>query len=73
MTSQVCRLRTKLLPNAKIISETEQNIAKTLPPPFEWFRRFTLRKADFLIGRNAEALTVARSKGFRGPAAVVGS
>lgn len=73
LSAQVCRLRDKLLPAAKIISETEQNIAKTLPPPFEWFRRFTLRKADFLIGRNAEALTVARSKGFRGPAAVVGN
>jgi glycosyltransferase involved in cell wall biosynthesis len=73
LSAQVCRLRDKLLPEAKIISETEQNIAKTLPPPFEWFRRFTLRKADFLIGRNTEALTVARSKGFRGPAAVVGN
>ena len=73
LSAQICRLRDKLLPDAKIISETEQNIAKTLPPPFEWFRRFTLRKADFLIGRNAEALTVARSKGFRGPAAVVGN
>jgi glycosyltransferase involved in cell wall biosynthesis len=73
LSAQVCRLRDTLVPDAKIISETEQNISKTLPPPFEWFRRFTLRKADFLIGRNAEALTVARSKGFRGPAAVVGN
>jgi glycosyltransferase involved in cell wall biosynthesis len=73
LSAQVCRLRDKLLPDTKIISETEQNIAKTLPPPFEWFRRFSLRKADFLIGRNLEALTVARSKGFRGPASVVGN
>jgi glycosyltransferase involved in cell wall biosynthesis len=73
LSAQVCRLRDKLLPGAKIISETEQNIAKTLPPPFEWFRRFTLEKADFLVGRNAEALKVARCKGFRGPAAVVGN
>jgi glycosyltransferase involved in cell wall biosynthesis len=73
LSAQVCRLRDRLLPDAKIISETEQNISKTLPPPFEWLRRFSLRKADFLIGRNAEALTVARAKGFRGPASVVGN
>lgn len=73
LSAQICHLRDKLLPSAKIISETEQNIAKNLPPPFDWFRRFTLRKADFLIGRNVEALAVARSKGFRGPAAVVGN
>ena len=33
LSAQVCRLRDKLLPGTKIISETEQNIAKTLPPP----------------------------------------
>ena len=73
LSAQVCHLRDRVLPTAKIISETEQNIAKRLPPPFEWFRRFTLTKADFLIGRNAESLAVARSKGFCGPAAVVGN
>jgi len=73
LSAQVCRLRDKLLPSAKIISETEQNISKALPPPFEWFRGFTLRKADFLVGRNTEAVAVARSKGFRGPATVVGN
>jgi glycosyltransferase involved in cell wall biosynthesis len=73
LSAQVCRLRDKLLPSAKIISETEQNISKILPPPFEWFRRFTLQKADFLVGRNSEAVAVARSKGFRGPATVVGN
>lgn len=73
LSAQTCRLRDRLLPETKIISETEQNIAKRLPPPFEAFRSFTLGRADFLIGRNEEALAVARSKGFRGPAAVVGN
>jgi glycosyltransferase involved in cell wall biosynthesis len=73
LSAQICRLRDRLLPAARIISETEQNIAKRLPPPFEAFRRFSLGRADFLIGRNTEALSVARSKGFRGPAAVVGN
>lgn len=64
-------LRERLLPHAKIITETEQNIAKTLPPPFETFRAYTLRRADFLVGRSAEAVEHLRAKGYTGPAAVV--
>jgi len=67
-TAWLCR---RLLPQAKIISETEQNIAKTLPPPFETFRAYTLRRADFVIGRSEEAVENTRTKGYRGPAAVV--
>ena len=44
-------LRNRLLPQAKIIAETEPNIAKTLPPPFENLRAYTLRHADHMIGR----------------------
>jgi glycosyltransferase involved in cell wall biosynthesis len=64
----LCR---RLLPQAKIIAETEQNIAKTLPPPFETFRSYTLRRADFVIGRSREAVENTRAKGYAGPAAAV--
>ena len=67
-TAWLCR---RLLPQAKIISETEQNIAKTLPPPFETFRSYTLRRADFVIGRSREAVENTHAKGYTGPAAVV--
>jgi glycosyltransferase involved in cell wall biosynthesis len=60
---QACRLRKRLLPNAKIVSETEQNIDKKLPPPFEQFRSHTLAHADYAVGRSAEALAVLRAKG----------
>jgi glycosyltransferase involved in cell wall biosynthesis len=73
LSAQICLMRDRWLPETKVISETEQNIAKRLPPPFEWFRRLSLQKADFLVGRNTEAIQVARLKGFRGPAAVVGN
>ncbi len=49
-------LRDRLLPRAKIIAETEQNITKSLPPPFETFRVYTLRHADFVVGRSADAV-----------------
>ena len=64
-------LRSRLAPHAKIISETEQNIAKKLPPPFESFRTYTLSHADFVVGRSAEAIENIRAKGYAGPAAAV--
>jgi glycosyltransferase involved in cell wall biosynthesis len=68
---QVCILRDRLLPQAKIVSETEQNIDKSLPFPFERFRSFTLRKSDFAVGRSSEAVCVIRSKGYKRAAEVV--
>ena len=68
---QACSLRRRFLPNARIISETEQNTDKHLPFPFERFRRQTLRQADFAVGRNVEALDILRRKGYTGPARVV--
>ncbi len=64
-------LRNRLLPQAKIITETEQNIAKRLPPPFENFRSYTLQQSDFLVGRSSEAVDNMRLKGYTGAAAVV--
>lgn len=60
----------RLRPEVRIISESEQNINKTLPAPFEMFRRYTLKHADFVVGRSSEAVEVARVKGFAGPAEV---
>jgi glycosyltransferase involved in cell wall biosynthesis len=71
VSAQACQLRNRLLPTCKILSETEQNIDKRLPPPFESLRSFTLRNTDYVIGRSAEAVDVLRGKGYNGPAAVV--
>jgi len=70
LSLETCMLRNLLLPETRIISETEQNVDKVLPFPFEQFRRYTLRHADFVVGRNAEAVEITRRKGYRGPAAV---
>jgi glycosyltransferase involved in cell wall biosynthesis len=64
-------LRNTFFPQTRIVAETEQNINKHLPPPFGQFRNYTLRHADFAIGRNVEALDVLRGNGFRGTARVV--
>ena len=64
-------MRNRHLPSARVVVETEQNINKRLPPPFEQFRRYSLRHADFAVGRNEEAVAILRAKGFAGPAEVV--
>jgi glycosyltransferase involved in cell wall biosynthesis len=56
---------------AKVISETEQNIEKKLPWPFEGWRAFTLKHADHLVGRSSEAVEVAHLKGYSGLSTVV--
>jgi glycosyltransferase involved in cell wall biosynthesis len=68
---QICRLRNKLCPSARIITETEQNIHKRLPFPFSYFRQYTLGNADFAIGRSAEALGVLGKDGYTGPGKTV--
>lgn len=66
VSAHAAMLRNRLLPQSRIVSETEQNLDKKLPPPFEKFRSYTLKQADFLVGRSEEAVQVARAKGYRG-------
>jgi glycosyltransferase involved in cell wall biosynthesis len=70
-SAQACWVRNRVCPEARIITETEQNLDKKLPFPFENWRRFTLRNASFAVGRSAEAVAVLRNKGYTGPAEVV--
>jgi len=69
--AQAVRLTRRLCPQAKIVVETEQNIFKRLPPPFHQFQDYSLRRADFVVARNQEAVGVVRRKGYLGPADVV--
>jgi glycosyltransferase involved in cell wall biosynthesis len=54
-----------------LILETEQNILRRLPPPFEQIRRYTLKRTDMLIARQQEALEVSRACGYSGLAQIV--
>ena len=71
VSAHTCWLRDRVLPSAKIVSETEQNIFKNLPPPFEQFRAYTIRRADYVIGRNVESIEHLQRKGYAGPSRVV--
>lgn len=71
VSAHACWLRNRILPECRIVSETEQNIDKHLPPPFETYRKYTLRNADFVISRNSEAVEIVHGKGYNGPAEVI--
>ena len=68
-----CWLRNRLLPSAKIVSETEANIPRTHPFPFKQFRSYTLRNTDYAVARQTEGISVLRAKGYQGPVEVVGN
>lgn len=71
VSAQTCFWRDRVCPDAKIVAETEQNIDKQLPPPFENFRSYVLQRADYLVGRNTESIEILRRKGYAGPSHVV--
>ena len=73
VSAHCCWLRNRLLPGAKIVMESEQNMFKRFPPPFHWFERYTVRNADYAVGRSSGVLDVLRAKGFTGPARRVGN
>ena len=63
--------RDTFLKRSAIVLETDQNILRRLPPPFEQVRQYTLTRTDALIVRGPDALAVARATGYRGPAVTV--
>lgn len=71
ISAHACWLRDRVAPAARIVCETEQNTDKILPFPFERFRSYSLGQADYVVGRNAEALRIVRARGYRGPGSVV--
>ena len=73
VSAHCCWLRNRILPRAKIIMESEQNMLKRFPPPFSWFEKYTIGNADYAVGRSSAVLDVLRTKGFTGPARRVGN
>ena len=71
--AQVIRAARRLCPKARLIVETEQNIYKRLPSPFQQFQKYSLKHAEFCVARNQEAVEVLRRKGYHGQARVVGN
>ncbi|MFN8534883.1 MAG: glycosyltransferase family 4 protein [Dehalococcoidia bacterium] len=50
---------------------TWQNLDVRYPPPFEWFRAWTLRRADGAIAGNQDAADILRRHRYTGPLAVI--
>ncbi|PWB88661.1 glycosyltransferase [Methylosinus sporium] len=58
--------------DAALVLEVDQNILKTLPPPFETIRRFVLRKCAHILARSQDAEAVVRACGYEGPVTMIG-
>lgn len=57
---------------AALVLEVDQNILKSLPPPFQQIRRYVLQRTDVILARSHEAESVVRECGFRGPVFPIG-
>ncbi|MCC2307133.1 glycosyltransferase [Cellulomonas chengniuliangii] len=55
-----------------VVLYSAQNIAKRFPPPFGWLERRALRRAAAVAVCNTQAGRIARSRGLRGPARLIG-
>ena len=73
VSAHTCWLRNRILPSAKILSETEANINRDHPFPFTNFRRYSMRNAQYAVARQSEGVEVLRARGYSGPAEVVGN
>jgi glycosyltransferase involved in cell wall biosynthesis len=73
VSAQACWLRNRLLPQTRIVMESEQNLLKRFPAPFCWIENYVLRNADHAVGRSSEVVKVLGAKGYKGPAKVVGN
>ena len=73
VSAHTCWLRNRLLPRARIVMESEQNICKHFPAPFHWLESYTIRNATCAVGRSSGVINVLRSKGFEGRADIVGN
>lgn len=58
--------------NAALVLEVDQNILRTLPPPFESIRRFVLNRTAHVLARSADAEMVVRARGYKGPVSFIG-
>jgi len=54
----------RIVPNAKVIFFSAQNIPKRYPFPFSTFERYTYRNAQFAFLMNREVAEVLRGKGY---------
>ena len=68
-TFQTMRLAKRA--EAKALFFTWQNLKRTYPFPFSLIEGYNLKKADYAIAGNQEAVEVWREKGYQGPIKVI--
>jgi glycosyltransferase involved in cell wall biosynthesis len=56
---------------ARTVFFSWQNLKRNYPPPFCWFERYTLRRADACLAGNHDSEQVWRAKGYCGPITII--
>ncbi|MGR6466423.1 glycosyltransferase [Rhizobium sp. PAMB 3182] len=57
--------------DAALVMEVDQNILKTLPPPFETMRKYVLAHTSHVLSRSDDATMVVRARGYDGPVSMI--
>ena len=68
---EMALLRRLVVPRAKLVVNSSQNLLKKFPPPFRQFERFVLTQADAACVCSERIVEVLRAKGMSAPIAVV--
>ena len=55
----------------RLVAFTWENLFRRGRGPLRWVERFALRRVDWMIGGNQEAMEVVRWRGYKGPVAVI--
>lgn len=55
----------------RLVAFTWENLFRRGRGPLRWIERFTLRRVDWMIAGNSEAVDVARWRGYSGPITVI--
>ena len=65
-SAQIAR---RIAPNVPLVLATFQNITKRYPPPFSWFERYSMARANGVIAFGRTAAEVVAARGFDSGAA----
>jgi glycosyltransferase involved in cell wall biosynthesis len=69
--AEVLTLCRWLAPETPVVMQTNQNIFRHYPPPFNWFERRAFRRVAAAYGCSETVCQVLRAKGFAKPAPIV--
>jgi glycosyltransferase involved in cell wall biosynthesis len=69
--AEILTLCSWFAPHAPVVMQTNQNILRRYPPPFNWLERRAFRRVAAAYGCSETVCEVLRAKGFEKPAPII--